>query len=296
MEVQCPGCLTRFRVDDSLLGPNGRRVRCSRCGERFRVGAGSGEEGPNDANPGLALPPEAEDAPEPGTRRGPGHIGPDEPLPGPAGGPDVPLREPEEAPEEWGGAASGEGPGTSGPPARKRGRGLSWLVGLLVFLLVTGLLVELGYAFRSQLLGHPGFRWAVRNGLDLAGLDWPLPLSLRHYRAENVEARRVSLASGRWITLVNGVLVNGARFAQPPPRLELRVESSGGAVRYRQVHRPGARLDLDQPLPMAEIQRRWRSALREFPDRLQPGERIPFSVLAQDAPPGIERFHIEMVE
>lgn len=35
MIVSCPACATRFSVDASLLGPNGRNVRCAKCGHRW---------------------------------------------------------------------------------------------------------------------------------------------------------------------------------------------------------------------------------------------------------------------
>ena len=36
MIVSCPACATRFTLDASLLGPNGRNVRCAKCGHRWR--------------------------------------------------------------------------------------------------------------------------------------------------------------------------------------------------------------------------------------------------------------------
>lgn len=197
------------------------------------------------------------------------------------------------------GASPPSAPSTEPPPkarASKRGRGLSLLVGMLVLLLVVGLVVELGYAFRNQILAYPGPRAAARAGLEVAGLDWSLPLALRHYRAEEVAAHRVQLASGRRLTLVEGVLQNGAPFAQPLPRLELRAVDSTGGVRYRRVHTPGARMELDGQVPMAEMRRRWREALRDLPEELGPGRRLPFTVLVEDAPPGIERFRVEIVD
>jgi predicted Zn finger-like uncharacterized protein len=34
--VSCPACATRFSLDASLLGPNGRNVRCAKCGHRWK--------------------------------------------------------------------------------------------------------------------------------------------------------------------------------------------------------------------------------------------------------------------
>jgi len=319
LELQCPGCGTRFRVEDSLLGPQGRRVRCSRCGHRFWAPPPASLEEPETPGPEASVAPEqaspssgeagpgwgtASDREEPGATEAPTPA-----LEGPREPPLPEITEP--APKEEGGAAAkalsegaegatppggpATGPSPKGGPS-KRGRGLSLLVGVLVLLLVAGLLVELGYAFRHQILAYPGPRAAARTGLEVAGLDWSLPLALRHYRAEEVAAHRVQLASGRQLTLVEGVLQNSAPFAQPLPRLELRAEDSAGGVRYRQVHTPGIRMELDGKVPMAEMRRRWRGALRDLPEELGPGRRLPFTVLVEDAPPGIERFRVEIVD
>lgn len=37
MIVQCPNCDTKFRLDETLLGQDGSRVRCSRCSHVFKV-------------------------------------------------------------------------------------------------------------------------------------------------------------------------------------------------------------------------------------------------------------------
>lgn len=35
MIVSCPACSTSFAVDDSLIGPSGRKVRCAKCSHRW---------------------------------------------------------------------------------------------------------------------------------------------------------------------------------------------------------------------------------------------------------------------
>ncbi len=54
MIVSCPACATRFSLDASLLGPNGRNVRCAKCGHRWR------QEAPAPIEP---LPPVELDTP-----------------------------------------------------------------------------------------------------------------------------------------------------------------------------------------------------------------------------------------
>jgi predicted Zn finger-like uncharacterized protein len=52
--VSCPACATRFSLDASLLGPNGRNVRCAKCGHRWKQ---------EPAAPIEPLPPVELDAP-----------------------------------------------------------------------------------------------------------------------------------------------------------------------------------------------------------------------------------------
>jgi predicted Zn finger-like uncharacterized protein len=73
VELRCPNCGTRFRIDAELLRANGSVVRCSMCNTRFR------------AYPDPAKPPEL-------IERG-------EPQPEPASGP-APAAEEESEPEE----------------------------------------------------------------------------------------------------------------------------------------------------------------------------------------------------
>ena len=44
MIVSCPACATRFSLDATLLGPNGRNVRCAKCGHRWRQQAPAAAE------------------------------------------------------------------------------------------------------------------------------------------------------------------------------------------------------------------------------------------------------------
>jgi len=58
--VSCPACATRFSLDASLLGPNGRNVRCAKCGHRWRQEppAPAGELPPLDLQADTPAPPE----------------------------------------------------------------------------------------------------------------------------------------------------------------------------------------------------------------------------------------------
>ncbi|HKL77675.1 MAG TPA: DUF3426 domain-containing protein [Gammaproteobacteria bacterium] len=179
---------------------------------------------------------------------------------------------------------------------RRGGRSSSLLLRSLVVLLVAGLLLELAYAFRSQWLAWPWARTVVTNGLDFVGWEAELPIALNQHRVEAIHARRLTLASGRHVTFVEGLLVNGAPFAQRPPRLELSAMDPGGQVRFRRVREPGARMELSPDLNASELRRRWRQARQDFPHRLQPGQQVPFVVVLDDVPPGVQRFRVQKRE
>ncbi len=270
MEIHCPNCGTRFRVDSSRLDPDGTRVRCSVCGNRFLAYP---EAGSPVGKPEASLLLE-------------------ELEPGPGG--------------ESGRGVSEQAPGKGRKGRKARGRtprqagssrkGASWLLRFLVLLLFVGLVGELGYAFRSQWLGIPWARSIVERGLELARVDWELPLSLRHYRAKEVSAQLIPLASGRRITLLSGVLVNDAPFEQRAPNMELRAPGPGGKVRYRQVKEPGEPFDVTGPMKQDILLAHWEKARDGFPDRLGPGAEVPFVVLLEDVPAGVRRFQVEIVD
>jgi hypothetical protein len=113
---------------------------------------------------------------------------------------------------------------------------------------------------------------------------------------EAINARLITLSSGRRVTLLEGLLVNGAPFSQRPPRLELRAEGPGGRVRFRRVAAPGTRLDLSRGMDAAALRERWEAARADFPTTMTAGQEEPFLVVLTDVPPGVRRFQVEMVE
>lgn len=71
MRVTCPACTASYEVPDRMIGPEGRRLRCAKCGEQWtarREGAPAGPEAalppaPQAAAPATPFP--APPAPEP---------------------------------------------------------------------------------------------------------------------------------------------------------------------------------------------------------------------------------------
>ncbi len=67
MRTFCPTCETGYTIPDDRIGPKGRKVRCTKCGEEWRVLAG-GETAALEAAPAPAPTPKApppKPAPEP---------------------------------------------------------------------------------------------------------------------------------------------------------------------------------------------------------------------------------------
>ena len=268
MEIQCPSCGTRFRVDPSRLEPDGTQVRCSVCDYRFL--AYPGEAGTEAEVPTPAFPGE-----------GPGMEGTGGARPGKEDEPRK-SRKTREAQ-------------VASPRQGRFRRAGAWVLRMLLLLLLLGLLAELAFAFRSQWLAVPWVRAVVERGLELADVDWRLPVSLRHYRVEAVNAQLLTLSSGRRITLVQGVLVNDASFGQQAPDMELRATGPGGEIRYREVMSPGRRFSVNGEMELGDLRGRWEKARAGFPDRLNPGEEVPFTIVLDDVPPGVRRFQVEIV-
>ncbi len=64
MIISCPSCQTQFRVDESRLAPEGKKVRCSKCGHVWRAMA--------IGQPTPEAPSAEQPAPAPLSAQGPG--------------------------------------------------------------------------------------------------------------------------------------------------------------------------------------------------------------------------------
>ena len=66
MIVGCPSCATRFRIDAAVLGPSGRKLKCSRCAHQWFEGAPEESAAPEVADTPPVVEPKP--APEPPPR------------------------------------------------------------------------------------------------------------------------------------------------------------------------------------------------------------------------------------
>jgi predicted Zn finger-like uncharacterized protein len=130
MILSCPDCSTRYRVDPASIGPQGRKVRCSKCGRTW-----------------VGKPEAAEPAPgEP-------------PLRAPAGaradGLDAALHAPARA-EAAAARQEARRQSRAGPrarqPERRRGRGWATAVAWLLLIVVVGAVVAGGYLMRDRIV------------------------------------------------------------------------------------------------------------------------------------------------
>lgn len=160
MILTCPNCGSQFQIDPKLLGENGRRVRCSGCGERWLATQPA-------AAPAAPPPPPVAPAPvEPSPER-----------------PEAPVREASVPPKEEVLAEASGGPPISqrhdlGAPAReRRSRVFGLLCLVLVLLLLTGLILlrnEVARAVPSAVavFENLGFPVTVQSGLEIRNLTY----------------------------------------------------------------------------------------------------------------------------
>ncbi len=192
MIVTCPGCGARFRVDPALLGPAGRRVRCSACGHRWMIR------------------PEPESAPAPATVRQPGGREETERIPGLG-----PV-------DRDGASAAGEPPPLAaapplGQPPSGRGAAIAgWLAVLLLLLALAGLVVG-----RNEVVAAFPQALAIYDRLGL-------PVTARHgLELRNLASRRLE-EQGVTVFVVEGEIHNLTRAERPIPPVRVALLDGEG--------------------------------------------------------------------
>jgi predicted Zn finger-like uncharacterized protein len=179
MILTCPQCATRYQIDDSKFPPEGRKVRCTKCGQTWFQ---------------AALPPE----PEPGRVSAPATAGiASLPLAGQAGiePPPGPMRP----------AAPAETRRRHSAPGERMAAVAGW-IGLLA---VLGLIVWGGIRYRDAIADV----WPQTSRLYAA---LGLPANVRGPAFESVSYRR-DIQAGQPVLIVNGTIVNaGAREIAVP--------------------------------------------------------------------------------
>lgn len=280
MEIQCPECQTRFRVNPGRLRPTGTPVRCSVCGHRFYAyppaNEDEGAEGLDDEPEGPEGPPAAASPEEDGWDQG--ETGTGELFSGSGAA-------------EWEPTVAEVEPAAAEQPGRP-GRAL--FMGLVVVLSLA-LVAELAYAFRAPLLATGWVRGGVSIVLEGMGMDRQLPVAVRHYRVKSVSVRDLRLQSGRTVTVIRGTLTNGAGFDQLAPRAEVRGLDGEQRLRFRKVKELGRRMDLEDGAPAPALADSWQRARTAFPERFRAGQSVDFALLLEQVPAGVSRFRLELI-
>lgn len=273
MEIQCPECHTRFRVDPGRLRPTGTPVRCSVCGHRFYAYPSDSEtEEPDGPEEALAPAAGAEEADWGAEQAG--------------------------TAEPFSGSGMAEVDGAAGddhaPPERRKGPGRALFIGLVVVLSLV-LAAELAYAFRAPLLATGWVRGGVAIVLEAMGMDPQLPVAIRHYRIHSVSVRDLRLQSGRKATVIRGTLTNGAGFDQLAPRAEVRGLDNEQRLRYRQAKELGRRMDLEDGAPAPALADSWQRARSAFPGRFRAGQSVDFALFLEEVPARVSSFRLELM-
>lgn len=228
MILSCPNCATRYTIKDAAVPPEGRTVRCTKCGHSWFASASAPApaEAVTFADEAMPQPPTASVAPPQEMEQGRvatateprGELGAE----GPA------------EPSASGLAPFGFRP-ESGPAAEPgKGRRLAVVAGWALLLLSILVLLWSAYRYREQVVGN----WPRAASL-YAWIGWPvkdgnLMLSDVQY-GRRVEDHRVLL-------VLTGSLRNLSGQSQVVPSLQVLLRDGHGRVLQRYVFAPPLRV------------------------------------------------------
>jgi predicted Zn finger-like uncharacterized protein len=245
MILTCPVCSTRYEADGSEFPPEGRKVRCSKCGQIWHYtpppdpDAGIfSEEPPSPPEPEFVpeVPPEPEPPPfeveaEPEIEREPDPEPESVPPPAPADADEMPFRRRflQSAADD-----EGETEPFCAPPAYKVSAGTKFAVGI-GWLALVGIVLTIGWAALA-------YRQTVMD-------TWPQSASLYSVfgyapktgslKIEDYQLRQ-TVEDGLPVLVVAGKLVNRGSEEIPVPRIRAALLSEGRRELYGWTFSPPA--------------------------------------------------------
>ena len=205
MIITCPSCSTRYKLDPAQFGPEGRRVRCTKCANVWT-------QMPADDLPKLVVP---EPAGEPDTAAG----GPDVDPPPLRGGGDAGLTPP---PARLAARAAAQDRAQEAQEAQagsRRSRA-GWLLLLLV---IVSLGVSLVLARETVVRAWP----PAERLYTLLGIEGPRPGA---GLAIKVTEHRQDLDGKTVVLIVKGEVTNTSDAVRDVPRLKATLRTDRGSV------------------------------------------------------------------
>ncbi len=202
MIITCPSCSTRYKLDPAQFGPEGRRVRCTKCANVWT-------QMPADDLPKLVVP---EPAGEPDTAAG----GPDVDPPPLRGGGDAGLTPP---PARLAARAAAQHRAQEAQAGSRRSRA-GWLLLLLV---IVSLGVSLVLARETVVRAWP----PAERLYTLLGIEGPRPGA---GLAIKVTEHRQDLDGKTVVLIVKGEVTNTSDAVRDVPRLKATLRTDRGSV------------------------------------------------------------------